>query len=149
MKNLTAFADICQEFQVDWINDRIKSYLETLKVNGDEKTHQLLVYLRIASKMNFNEAEKNLVNQMSENFVITQTRPEFLSLDTKTKVLVARKRLWLLSMFFERRNEFVLNTFLNDESAGLMSILKDYKQISIEFQLNAEELETIKNRKGK
>ena len=136
MKNLTAFADICKEFQVDWINDRIKSFLETLNMSGDEETHQLLVCLGIASKMNFNEAEENLVDQMSENFVITQMRQEFSSLDTKTKVLVARKRLGFLmwSCHFGFQNFVEVKVFLNNESAGLLSILKDYRQKEVTFQ---------------
>ena len=102
-------------------------------MSGDEETHQLLLCLGIASKMNFNEAEINLVNQMSENFVIIQMRPEFSSLDIKTKVLVARKRLWVLSNLIQSDNNFLFNVFLNDESAGLLSILKDYKQGLVTF----------------
>ena len=113
--------------------------METFKIIGDGKTQQILVYLGIASKMNFSEAETNLVNQISESFVITNMRPEFSSLDRKTKILVARKRLWYMMNGWDEGFGDAKHKFLNNKSAGLMSILIDYNQKTIKFHYNTEE----------
>ena len=147
VKNLSVFADLCQELQVDWAKERIRTYLETLEVSSvikEKNPQHILVYLGIASKMNFAKAETNLVNQLHENFVITQMHPQFSVLETKAKILVARKRLWFIMNVWDiKDNPTPKNVFLNSESSGMLSILKDFNQKPMVFQYNAEERDLI------
>ena len=76
------------------------------------------------------EAELNLVKQLDKSFIFVQMYPEFSSLDTKTKILVARKRLWFLMKFLDDETKRLL---LNNESAGLLSVLTNYNQKPIQF----------------
>ena len=143
MKNLSAFSALCEEFKVEWVKDRIKDYLENLNIDEvfDQDlndTQLLLMYLEIASKLDFEDAEKNLVDQLHESFVFIQMYPEFSALSTKTKILVARKRLCFLLNFCSRKSK---NLYLNTESAGLLSVLVNYQQKPIHFQYNSEEKE--------
>ena len=104
-----------------------------------DETKHLLVFLEIASKMGFEDAEKNLVNQLHDSFIFFQMYSEFSALSTKAKILVARKRLWFLlnNLADEECND--KNLFLNTESAGLLSVLVNYNQKPIDFQYNGEE----------
>ena len=81
--------------------------------------------------MDFVEAEINLVKQLDKSFIFVQMYPEFSSLDTKTKILVARKRLWFLMDFLDDKTKGLL---LNSETAGLLSVLKNRNQKPIHFQ---------------
>lgn len=129
---LSVLATLCKEFDVEWIKEKIKNYLEKIETRpGIGLTSKyLLSNLEIASKMEFNEATTNLVNQLDESFIYIQMYPEFSALDTKGKILIARKRLWFLMNFVDNTTKDLL---LNNETAGLLSILKDFKQKPISF----------------
>ena len=125
--NLGSLAAMFIEFDVAWVKEKIKDYLEKIEQNT---TQSLLLDLDIASKMEFVQAETNLINQLDESFIFIQMYPEFSALDTKTKILVARKRLWFLMDFLDNKTKDLL---LNNESAGLLSILINYNQKPIRF----------------
>ena len=123
-----------KEFNVEWVKEKIKNHLEKIEINhtpqGSSKSQILLLNLAIASNLEFVQAEINLVNQLDKSFIFVQMYPEFSSLDTKTKILVARKRLWFLMKFLDDETKDLL---LNNESAGLLSVLTYYNQKPIEF----------------
>ena len=116
------------------MKEKIKNHLEKIEINhtpqGNSKSQILLLNLAIASNLEFVQAEINLVNQLDKSFIFVQMYPEFSSLDTKTKILVARKRLWFLMKFLDDEKKDLL---LNNESAGLLSVLTNYNQKPIQF----------------
>lgn len=140
--NIKSLATLCQEYQVDWLSDRIENYLSHAKIFG---TDLLLEYMQLSKNMNFKfEVVTNLLNQFSDHFPKIQSSPLFVSVDRHIQILVARKRLFYL---LEGIDQNIKTTFLNKEDFGLLSIFKDLYQSFIRFNFNSVELEEIKKHK--
>ena len=129
-----------QEYQVDWLSNRIENYLLSAKIFD---TDLLLEYMQLSKKMNFKvEVATNLLNQFSDNFQKIQASPLFASVDRQMQILVARKRLFYL---LEGIDINIKTIFLNKEDYGLLSIFKKDSYQSIwSFNLNSVELKEIK-----
>ena len=106
---------------------KIENFVEDLDFSKLD-TKELLTYLKLASIYGFAQAEHRLVNQIKENFLKLQMYQEFTWLNIRTKVLLARKRLWTLLKDFQER-PYLLNT----QNVGLLSLLADYEQMEFSF----------------
>ena len=135
-----ALASICQEYQVQWIIDKIGCYV-TEKVNFDDETYQSqLRFLKLACMIEKEETIEELIQVLNEPFQVLKMTEEFTCLNTSTKILIARKCLFelgnkkfkIMSYSPEKLAEFQLLT--NENGCGLLSILKEYSQIEFTFE---------------
>ena len=137
--NFKVLAILCQEYQIDWLSNRIENYLLHAKIRN---TDLLLEYMQLSKKMDFKfKVVTNLINQFTDYFPIIQTSPFFASIDRQLQILVARKRLFYLLEGIDQNTKTI---FLNKEGFGLLSIFEDSYQSLIGFSLNPVELKELK-----
>ena len=75
-----------------------------------------------------------LVNSLHDDFHSLQTSSEFSPLTRHKKILIARKRLWLLLRHFKDVDR---NLILNEEDQGFLSIFEE--QTVFKFQYHKTE----------
>ena len=89
--NIKTLASLSQEYQIDWLSDKIEGYLLSVKITDMDL---ILEYLQISKKMEFKvEVENNLINQMSDPFPRMQSSPLFISLGRRIQIKIARRCL--------------------------------------------------------
>ncbi|XP_066911876.1 uncharacterized protein [Clytia hemisphaerica] len=142
--DLYALTSICQEYQVQWIIDKIGNYIAEEIEFGDETYQSQLRLLKLVSMMGFDYTRKELIQVLNEPFQVLKMTEEFTWLNKSTKILVARKCLFELGkknivLFYSKlsyRKKFKLLT--NKESFALMNVLEKYAQDEIFFDINEE-----------
>ena len=116
-------AALCQEYQVDWLSDRIESYLSCAKITD---VNLILEYLQLAKVMAFNDkVKKNLLARISDHFPKIQSSPLFASLDRKTQMRIARKCLKDLMSSIDGISQETRKSLLFDYDSGLQYFFKD------------------------
>ena len=135
-----ALASICQEYQVQWIIDKIGNYI-TEELKFDDETYQTrLRFLKLVCMIKKEEKIEELIQTLDEPFQVLKMTEEFTWLNTSTKILIARKCLFelgnkkfkIMSDLPEQLAEFQLLT--TENGCGLLSILKEYSQIEFTFE---------------
>ena len=99
--NIVALANLCQEYQIDWLLDEIEFYLNVLDI---EDLNTQLEHLQLAQKMGFeDDTETNLVYNINTYFPVIRSNPLFalLHLSVKLKITFMRLRI-LLDPFINR-----------------------------------------------
>ncbi|XP_066920121.1 uncharacterized protein [Clytia hemisphaerica] len=125
--DLYTLASLCKEYKIEWLMLKIEKFVQDLDMSK-LSAKETLVFLKLSSIYGFTKAEQRLVNQVNEDFLKLQMHQEFTWLNTRAKVLLARKRLWSLLKNFQEKSYL-----LNELNVGLLSVLKDYKQYEFEF----------------
>ena len=138
--NIWVLAPLCQEYQVDWLSNKIKSFMKTC--SGNIKT--LLKYIILAGDMNFGiEIQKRLVNKLPGQFQDINMHLEFLLLSRRMKIWITRVKLadlmkdlwagrwvgrnsWIEGLPIKKRQKIA------DE---VVSIFEDLDQRNIEVQI--------------
>ena len=121
--NINALAFLCQEYQVDWLSDRIENYLLHVKITD---TYRILEYIQFSEKMDLKEnVVNNLYQQISDHFPVLQGSPLFALISRQIQMKIARKRLYGLMRFISIQNE-VRNTLLCNYDNGLRYFFRDF-----------------------
>ena len=106
---------------MEWLTERIKNYIKS----KDHDNTSLFKCLALSEEMNFGQSvDESLINALHENLPILRMSSTFISLSCKMKILVVRKRLWLLLREFYEENRKLL---LNEEGFGFLSIFEGQK----------------------
>ena len=124
-------------YQLDWLTNKIKDFIEEDVASewwGQGKEY-FLKYLSFSEEMDFGPVnDVVLVNSLHEDFHSLQTCSEFSSLTRHKKILIARKRLWLLLRHFKDEDR---NLILNEKDHGFLSIFEE--QTVFKFQYHKTE----------
>ena len=136
LADVSSLAYLCQEYQVDWLLDKIKDYLSKVQITDLSLQLRYLHLLEGIGFGNLELLENNLLNQVTDIFLDIQSNPLFSSCERRLQIMVARKRLWFL---LDNVDSDTKLTFLNTGNVGLLSIFKKYKQTPIKFALNQSE----------
>eukprot|EP00111_Clytia_hemisphaerica_P015762 TCONS_00046536-protein len=146
--DLYALASICQEYQVQWIIDKIGNYISTKVKFGGETYQSLLRFLKLACMIKKEDVVKKLIQILDQPFQLLKMTEEFTWLNTSAKILVARKCLFTLAeeSFNESEaslpaNRVKFNLLMNEDGCGLLNILQEYSQIEFDFQNDNDEEE--------
>jgi len=117
------------EYQVDWLSDKVMEYLKTFIVQEKPQyqSQTILNYISLALFMQWESIEKQFLDQLTDSFVMLQTLSEFNALDLRLKVLIARKRLWVL-LSGKSLDKTFIETLLNTRDFGMVSVLRNYQQ---------------------
>ena len=131
--NFASLCQLCEEYQTIWLATKISKALEKFEVpSSTEKVVKLLELVSISKKMNWKNATRKLLNQLSESFIILQTFPEFSELDVDIKVIIARQRLWKFALTkdqeFDGFDIEMIKWIINTKEAGLLSIFQEGDQ---------------------
>ena len=134
--DIFSLCKLCHEYQVDWLSLKAMEYLKTFTVNEkpQNKPQTILKYINLAVFMQWDNIENHFIDQLNDSFVMLQTLSEFNALDLRLKVLIARKRLWVLLSGKSLDSTFV-DTLLNTKGFGMMSALENFEQNKL-FTLN-------------
>ena len=136
---MPVLAPLCREYQVDWLTNKIIATIKEDASSVDMGKQYILKYLSFSEEMDFGTVnDAPLVNSLHDNFHSLQTCSEFSSLSHNKKILIARKRLWLLLRHLGDEDR---NLILNEEDIGFLSIFEE--QTVCDFEYNSSEDEYI------
>ena len=142
-------ANLCQEYQIDWLLDEIESYLNVARIIN---LNTQLEYLQLVRKMRFKDnTEIALINKMTAYFPEIRNNPLFALLDRSVKLKITFERFRnLLHQLNKDGTEYVVvkesyfggcdkktirvtglssvekDSLINDKEQGLFYFFKDY-----------------------
>eukprot|EP00111_Clytia_hemisphaerica_P022846 TCONS_00067242-protein len=146
--NIWALAPLCQEYQVDWLSNKIESFIRNCATN---RTKTILNYLVLAEDMHFGiEVERSLVSKLLRGFQNISMCLEFLLLSRRMQVWIARRKLadslkkFLIDPYFDTLPRYGKQTTREKKEAGI----KKYKAVdadvvSIFHDLDQPKMELI------
>ena len=138
-------APLCQEYQVDWLTDKIKSYILNCSTSN---TETILKYLSLADTMNFgHHFEEALIDQIDEPFYSVHIESEFIQLTQRLQILIARKLLW--KVYVDKLDTTGVECLSSIIDHSLLSIFDDHQQKHLIKSLNRDHLDRIIERKVK
>ena len=80
-------AFLCQEYQVDWLSDRIENYLLRVKISDSDR---ILEYIQLSEKINFKDnVVNNLYRQIADHFPVLQSSPLFSLISHQIQMKIA------------------------------------------------------------
>ena len=124
---------LCQEYQIDWLTDKIKSYILQRNVVpttwSTSNTETVLKYLSLADTMSFgHNVEESVIDLINEPFQNVHMESQFLQLSQRIQILIARKLLWrvyMVNLTRIKNGVLVLSSVIDH---ALLLIFDDHQQ---------------------
>lgn len=135
--DIFALTMLAQEYQVNWLLEKINIYLNEFSIGKNTPVKKLLPYVQLGSDMGWKDVERRFLNICRiESFIELQTYSEFSCLEIRLQILLVRLRLWCLMDTENATTEFknLRKKLLNEEHTGMLYILEKCDQES--FVLN-------------
>ena len=153
--DLLALGSLCQEYEVQWVIDRIVSYIVDDEVEFDNMPYRTQLRLLKLLFMIDKEADEDgipeddtmrgeMIHCLKESFQVLKMTEEFSWLPIPVKILVARKCLFIIGekkfskplkskkTKLGRRKIFKLLT--NAKDCGLLRLLEEHSQNEFAFK---------------
>ena len=130
--NIWALSPLCQEYQVDWLLGKIKSFVSG---SSSSNTKTLLRYLTLAEDLDFGfEFEQSLIEKLKDPFPLIQAHFEFLLLSRRTEIWIARRCLAKLvdSYYSEFHSELPHYSMIDSE---IVSFFEELDQPNIPISI--------------
>ncbi|XP_066923572.1 uncharacterized protein [Clytia hemisphaerica] len=120
--DVVILAPLCQEYQIDWLADKIKTFI----CSPISNTKTILKYLSITETMNFGHGiEESVINLIKEPFQNVHMESEFLRLNQRLQILIARKLLWKIYLVNIDRRKGPLSSIIDHT---ILSIFDNQQQ---------------------
>ena len=111
-------ANLCQEYQIDWLLDKIENYLNVARIIN---LNTQLEYLQLVRKMELkDDTELALIKKITAYFPEIQSNPFFPLLDRSVKLKIALRRLRNILDQFVKNNLFIDTELKNTEKDSLI-----------------------------